>query len=150
VWNDIKKDLICLLDDMRLERIISEQKMWLPACIPKTARSKTQSYYPPVTLFNYDCKFLGRKITNRLRPSLHDIIHPGKRCGVLVRNMHDAVAGILDVVFADAELARKSLCLPSLDFSSWLYRIFHGCFFSILQIYGYSSQVISLIQCLYD
>jgi hypothetical protein len=56
-----------------------------------------------------DYKFLARIITNRLRPSLPDIIHPGKHCVITGPRpiMLDVAAGILDVVIAYAELTRK-------------------------------------------
>jgi hypothetical protein len=75
---------------------------------------------------------------------LPDITHPGQHCGVLGRNIFDAVGGTRDVI-AYAEFTRTQLCLLSLDFSSAFDQISHAYFFRIFGMHEYNDQATGLI-----
>lgn len=109
-----------------------------PSMYSKTCTFKYIKLLPPRYLLKSDYKFLARIIANRMRPSLPDIIHPGKQCDITSRRlvMFDVVTGILDII-ADAELTRKP---PVTGFSSAFYRISSECSFGTLQIHGYSPE----------
>ena len=75
----IKDDMLALFKNMYLDgRIIALQKHDIVLCILKTDTPIIPADYRPITVLNTDYKILARIISNRLRSTLSDILHPSQ------------------------------------------------------------------------
>jgi hypothetical protein len=101
--------------------------------IPKTDIPTTPADYRQITWLNTEYKIPGRFRTNRLRPTLSDMLHPSQDCGVSKITILDAMTNVLDAI-TYAELTHPPLCIHSLHFTEALDRISHTYLFPMLNV----------------
>ena len=149
-WQYIHSDLLEVVNNMYLDGVIlPSQTRGVVGYVPKTPAPVTSSEYRALTLLNSDVKLLARVMVNRIKPLLHDILHPGQHCGVRENTILGAVAAIRDTV-AEAEMTNAPICLLSLDFQDAFDRVDHGYMFTVLEHYGFEPWMIDRIRLLYD
>jgi hypothetical protein len=130
-------------------RIMEKQKYGTVVCIAKTDTPTTPADYRPISLLKSYYKILGRILTNRLRPTLSDLLHPSQYCAVPGNKIFDVAATVRDGI-ANAELIHASLCILSLDYTAACDRIMHNYLLRMLKSYGYKMKFIRLLQVTYD
>jgi hypothetical protein len=117
---------------------VSEQQIrGLIVCIPKTARRHPPSDNRPITLLNTDYKIMAHILSNRVRPTLEELLHPSQYCGRPGNAILEGIAKVRDAIAFD-EVTRKPLSVISLDFKEAFGIISHKYLFAILRGYGFS------------
>jgi hypothetical protein len=149
MWNAIKSDLLCILNEMFIEGTITDgQKKGLMVLVPKRNDPRGLQDYRTLTLLKADYKLLTRIIANRIQPWLRTALYQNQYCGMKGRTMLDAVANVRDAI-AHAQYTKSPLCVVTLDFTASFDNILHEYLFAILKWYGFSDQMQQRIQQLY-
>jgi hypothetical protein len=139
-WESIQDDMLDLINLMYMGgRIMEQQKQVIVVCISNTSAPTAPVDYRPITLLKTDYKILAKIITNRLRPTFSELLHPNQYRGVRGTTIFVAVATMRDSI-AYAELTHAPLCILSLDSSAAIDRISHTNIFRGLKHYGFSTQ----------
>jgi len=99
MWDTIKSDLLCIMNEMFIDWKITEtQKKGLMVCVPKRTNPSAMPDYRPITLINADYKLLTRIIAHRLQQWLTKTLHPSQYCGMRGRAMLDALTTVRDAI----------------------------------------------------
>jgi len=150
MWNTIKSDLLCIINEIFVEGMITDgQKKGLMLCVPKRSDPRGLQDYRTLTLLNADYKLLTRLIANRMQPWLTTALYQNQYCGTRGRTMLDAVATVRDAI-ANAQYTKSPLCVVTLDFTAAFDNISHDYLFAILKGYGFSDQMQQRIRQLYE
>ena len=79
---------------------------------------------------------------------MDSILNPSQHCGIRGHTIFKAIANIRDTA-AYAEYSGSKLCIVSLDFKSAFDNITHSYLFTLLETYGFSTQIRKYIQDMY-
>jgi hypothetical protein len=98
-WEVIKEDLCTILNEMLFDgTLTTQQKQGIIVCIPKQTKITTPEDRRPITFLNMDYKLVTRMIAQRLKPILEKHRSKTQFCGVLGKNILDAVATVRDTI----------------------------------------------------
>jgi hypothetical protein len=146
--NTLKDDWIDLFSHMFFpDNLTEQQKRGVVVFIPKTTRPSQPSVYSPITLLNTDYKILARIVTNWIRPTLEDLLHPSQFCGRPGNTIFETLASVREAV--DVAVKRKPLYTLTLDFRNAFDRMSHQYLFAILHSYGFSNSFVDRIKHMY-
>ena len=85
-WDSIKNDMLALFNQMYLDvRIMEQLKHGTLMCIPMTEISTTPADCRTIAWLKTGNKILARFRTNRMRPTIFDMLHPSQDCGQATR-----------------------------------------------------------------
>jgi hypothetical protein len=148
-WDDMEEIWVTLFQRMYdTGKITNQQKHGLIVCAPKSRSPRTPYDHRSLTILKADYKILARMIVNRLKPLLHDILHPNQFCGRRDTSIYTALGTIRDTV-AYAGTTRRPICLLSLDFEAAFDKISHKYLKRMLTRYGIGDHLANLIGQLY-
>jgi hypothetical protein len=127
-WESIKDHMLAIFNQMYLNaRLMEQQTHDIIVCMSKTDSPLTQADYRPITWLNTNYKILARIITNRLNPTLSDMLHPSQQCGVPDNKVFDVVMSVRDAILY-SELTHAPCCILCLEFTAF-HRILHTYLF---------------------
>jgi len=149
-WDNIKQDLLELMNQMFLhKKITPQQKHGLIVCLSKFNGDRTPNGYRPISLLTTEYKLLARMMARRLRHILKDHLHTRQFFGVPGRSILEAASLVRDAI-AYSETSGSPLCVLTLEFQHVFDRISHHHLYQILHRYGISEWFIERLHALYE
>jgi hypothetical protein len=130
----VKEDLIVMF---QTGRTTSAQEQDIIVCIPKKNAPTQVKDYRPLTLLNADYEIYARVLANRMKLTLHRVLHPNQFSCAQRRTIFDARS---PRHYSVLHPVPRGLCLLALDFAQAFDEVSHEYLFGRLERYAYSTK----------
>ena len=149
-WTRIKTMFIDMINESYQENTLADSlRSGVLNLIPKGQKdTRHLKNLRPITLLNSDYKIIERLISNRMVPSLQEIIHPNQTGFLPNRRICANIRKLLDVVYESIAADQENLIL-SCDFMKCFDRIETECIIKGMKMFKFSEMLIHWVKIIY-